>query len=98
MEMRLVHEKKQQTEAKYYKYLLIPVLCIIFEVWSCDGTRKYCMLGNCNDSQSQDLSGTEFIPKSNVSSNSNSDNGFGSDVTIKFFLWHKIQSGYLSKM
>ena len=56
------------------------------------------MLGNCNDSQSQDLSGTEFIPKSNVSSNSNSDNGFGSDVTIKFFLGHKIQSGYLSKM
>ena len=53
---------------------------------------------NCDASQSHGLSEIGFITESNVSSNSNSDSDARSDVTIKFYHWHKSESGYLSKM
>ena len=56
------------------------------------------MLGNCNACQSHGLSETDFITESNVSSNSDSDSDTWSDVTIKFYHWHKSESGYLSEM
>ena len=56
------------------------------------------MLDNCNVCQSYGLSATEFIPESIVSSDSNSDNDTGSDVTIKFYHWYKSESGDLSKI
>ena len=74
--------------------------CGIAERYSCDDEAKDCMLGNCNASQLHGLSETDFITESNVSSNcdSDSDSDTGSDVTIKFYHWHKSESGYLSKM
>ena len=58
------------------------------------------MLGNCDACRSHDLSETDFITESNLSSNSDSgsDSGTGSDVTIKFYHWHKSENGYLPKM
>ena len=59
-------------------------------------------MGNCDACQSHGLSETDFITESNLSSNSDcdsdSDSDTGSDVTIKFYHWHKSESGYLSKM
>ena len=72
--------------------------CGIAERYSCDDEAKDCMLGNCNASQLHGLSETDFITESNVSSNCDSDSDTGSDVTIKFYHWHKSESGYLSKM
>ena len=74
--------------------------CGIAERYSCDDEAKDCMLGNCNACQLHGLSETDFITESNVSSNcdSDSDSDTGSDVTIKFYHWHKSESGYLSKM
>ena len=70
----------------------------IVDRYSCDDEAKDCMLGNCDACQPHGLSETDFTTKSNVSSNSNSDSDAGNDVTIKFYHWHKSESGYLSKM
>ena len=74
----------------------------IAEWYSCDDQAKDCMLGNCHACQSHGLSETDFITESNLSSNSDcdsdSDSDTGSDVIIKFYHWHKSESGYLSKM
>ena len=81
-------------EAKEYRYLLIPVVLL----YSCHDEAKDCMLGNCDGCQSHGLPETDFITESNVSSNSDSDSDTGSNVIIKFYHWHKRESGYLSKM
>ena len=70
----------------------------IVERYSCDDEAKDCMLGNCDACQSYGLSETDFITESSVSFNSDSDSDTGSDVTIKFYHWHKSESRYLSKM
>ena len=70
----------------------------IVERYSFDDEAKDCMLGNCDACQSHGLPETDFITESNVSSNSDSDSDTGCDVTIKFYHWHKRESGYLSKM
>ena len=64
----------------------------IVERYSCDDETKDCMLSNCDACQSHGLSETDFITESNLSSNSDSDSG--SNVTIKFYHWHKSESGY----
>ena len=56
------------------------------------------MLGNCDACQSHGLSEADFITESNVSSNSDGDSDTGCNVTIKFYHWHKSESGYLSKI
>ena len=55
------------------------------------------MLGNCDACQPHGLSEIDFITESNLSSNSDSDSDSDteSDVTIKFYHWHKNESGYL---
>ena len=70
----------------------------IAERYSCHDEAKDCTLGNCNACQSHGLSETDFITESSVSSNSDSDSDTGSDVTIKFYHWHKSESGHFSKM
>ena len=92
--MRPCQERDQTIEAKRVQIPTDPRG--IVEWYSCDDQAKDCMLGNCDACQSHGLSETDFITESNLSSNSDSDTG--SDVTIKFYHWHKSEGGYLSKM